>query len=87
MPDHSVDEWKTQSQAAAILRCSEKTIARLAQRKQIQKTMRANPGRRPTPVYYAADIERLRAEAAQVEAFPVPPGMEPFQAWKEKPRC
>ena len=77
MPTHSADEWKTQSQAAAILGCSEKTIARLAQRKQLQKKMRPNPGRRPTPVYYAADIERVRAEAAQVEGFPVPQSRAP----------
>ena len=75
MPETAnTDQWKTRAEAAAILECSEKTIERHATQGRIQKLMRPNPGRRKTPVFNASDIERIRAETAQVEAFPVPAG-------------
>ena len=86
MPDEAAtDGWKTQAEAAEILGCSEKTVTRLAGQKRIQKVMRPNPGRRPTPVYNADDIEVIRAKAAQVEAFPVPAAKGPVSALDELP--
>ena len=75
MPETAnADQWKTRAEAAASLECSEKTVDRYATQGRIQKLMRPNPGRRKTPVFNASDIERLRADSAQIDAFPVPAG-------------
>ena len=42
--DTQLEHWKTKAEASEILKCSEKTISRLAAQKRIQKLMRRNPG-------------------------------------------
>ncbi len=64
-------EWKTKGEAAVILECSEKTIERMAGRREIERRERRIPGRKPLPVFNPEDIERLQAASAVVEAFPV----------------
>ena len=68
--DTQLEHWKTKAEASEILKCSEKTISRLAAQKRIQKLMRRNPGRRAQPVFSPDDIEALRGQD-QIEAFPV----------------
>ena len=68
---HELDDWRTKAEAAEILGCSEKTVERYAKQKRIQKVMRRNPGRKAMPVFHPGDIETLRAEAVQLEPFPV----------------
>ena len=69
--DTQLEHWKTKAEASEILKCSEKTISRLAAQKLIQKLMRRNPGRRAQPVFSPDDIEALRGDQDQIEAFPV----------------
>ncbi len=64
-------EWKTKGEAAVILECSEKTIERMAGRREIERRDRRIAGRKPLPVFNPQDIERLQAASAVVEAFPV----------------
>ena len=66
-----LDDWKTQAEAAEILKCSQKTVGRMAAQKKIQRVLRRVPGRKPMPVFNPDDIEAIRAETAQPEAFPV----------------
>ena len=66
-----LDDWKTQAEAAEILKCSQRTIGRMAGQKKIQRMLRRVPGRKPMPVFNPDDIEALRAEMVQVEPFPV----------------
>ena len=66
-----LDNWKTQAEAAEILKCSQKTIGRMAAQKKIQRVLRRVPGRKPMPVFNPDDIEVIRAEMVQVEPFPV----------------
>ena len=58
--DTQLEHWKTKAEASEILKCSEKTISRLAAQKRIQQLMRRNPGRRAQPVFSPDDIEALR---------------------------
>ena len=60
--DTQLEHWKTKAEASEILKCSEKTISRLAAQKRIQQLMRRNPGRRAQPVFSPEDILR-RSEA------------------------
>ena len=69
--DTQLEHWKTKAEASEILKCSEKTISRLAAQKRIQQLMRRNPGRRAQPVFSPDDIEALRGDQDQIEAFPV----------------
>ena len=69
--DTQREHWKTKAEASEILKCSEKTISRLAAQKRIQQLMRRNPGRRAQPVFSPDDIEALRGDQDQIEAFPV----------------
>ena len=39
-----LDGWKTQAEAAEILKCSQKTIGRMAAQKKLQRVMRRVPG-------------------------------------------
>ena len=66
-----LDDWKTQAAAAEILKCSQKTVGRMAAQKKIQRVLRRVPGRKPMPVFNPDDIEAIRAEMVQVEPFPV----------------
>ena len=66
-----LDDWKTQAEAAEILKCSQKTVGRMAAQKKIQRVLRRVPGRKPMPVFNPDDIEAIRAEMVQVEPFPV----------------
>ena len=66
-----LDDWKTQAEAAEILKCSQKTIGRMAAQKKIQRVLRRVPGRKPMPVFNPDDIEAIRAEMVQVDPFPV----------------
>ena len=38
-----LDDWKTQAEAAEILKCSQKTIGRMAAQKKIQRVLRRVP--------------------------------------------
>ena len=69
--DMQLEHWKTKAEAAEILKCSEKTVSRLADQKRIQKVMRRNPGRRAQPVFNPDDIEAIRHDQDRIEAFPV----------------
>ena len=66
-----LDDWKTQAEAAEILKCSQKTVGRMAAQKKIQRVLHRVPGRKPMPVFNPDDIEALRAEMVKVEPFPV----------------
>ena len=55
-------DWKTQAEAAEILKCSQKTVSRMAAQKKIQRVLRRVPGRKPMPVFNPDDIEAIRAE-------------------------
>jgi excisionase family DNA binding protein len=63
--------WKSQAEAAEILKCSEKTISRMAGQGKIEKAMRRVPGRKPMPVFNPTDIERLRRQTVDLKPFPV----------------
>jgi excisionase family DNA binding protein len=52
-------DWLTKSEAAAALECNEKTIERLAARKELKQGFRPLAGRRPAAVYDPADVNRL----------------------------
>ena len=71
MVTDQLDDWKTQAEAAEILKCSQKTVGRMAAQKKIQRVLRRVPGRKPMPVFNPDDIEALRAEMVKVEPFPV----------------
>ena len=71
MVSDPLDDWKTQAEAAEILKCSQKTVGRMAAQKKIQRVLRRVPGRKPMPIFNPDDIAALRAEMAQVEPFPV----------------
>ena len=62
-------DWKTQEEAAEILECSKKTIARMADQKKIQRVLRRVPGRKPMPVFNPDDIEALRVKTVEAEPF------------------
>ena len=62
-----LDDWKTQAEAAEILKCSQRTIGRMVGQKKIQRILRRVPGRKPMPVFNPDDIEALRAEMVQGE--------------------
>ena len=62
-------DWKSKSEAAHILRCSNKTIERLAGQNKIQKVMRRIPGRRSTPVYHPGDIEGCAPKPQTLNRF------------------
>jgi|HubBroStandDraft_4_1064222.scaffolds.fasta_scaffold278705_2 excisionase family DNA binding protein len=62
-PDLSV--WKTKAEAAAILRCSEKTVERYAEKGDLDRKTRRVPGRRPLPVFSPDDLDRLQKESIQ----------------------
>ena len=49
MDDTILDDWFTKSQAASVLRVSEKTIERLATKGEIRRATRKRPGVRPSP--------------------------------------
>ena len=66
-----LDDWKTQAEAADILKCSQKTVGRMAAQKKIQRVLRRVPGRKPMPIFNPGDIEAIRAEMVQVDPFPV----------------
>ena len=66
-----LNDWKTQAEAAEILKCSEKTVRRMAAQKKIERVLRRVPGRKPMPVFNPDDIEAIRAETAQPKPFPV----------------
>ena len=66
--------WKTQTEAATMLECSEKTISRYATQNKIQRALRRVPGRKPMPVFNPADIERIRGETVEVKPFAEPEG-------------
>ena len=70
--DTQLEHWKTKAEATEILKCSEKTISRLADQKRIQKLMQRNLGRRTQPVFNPDDFEAIRSDQDQIEAFPVP---------------
>ena len=42
-----LDDWKTQADAAEILKCSQKTVGRMAAQKKIQRVLRRVPGGKP----------------------------------------
>ena len=63
--------WKSQAEAAEILKCSEKTISRMAGQGKIEKALRRVPGRKGMPVFNPRDIERLRSETVDLKPFPV----------------
>ena len=44
-----LNDWKTQAEAAEILKCSEKTVGRMAAQKKIERVLRRVPGRKPMP--------------------------------------
>ena len=39
-----LNDWKTQAEAAEILKCSEKTVGRMAAQKKIERVLRRVPG-------------------------------------------
>ena len=71
MVTNQLDDWKTQAEAAEILKCSQKTVGRMAAQKKIERVLRRVPGRKPMPVFNPDDIEAIRAETAQPKPFPV----------------
>ena len=60
-----LDNWKTQAEAAAILKCSQKTIGRMATQKKIQRVLRRVPGRTPMPVFNPGAVEHQGAHPAR----------------------
>ena len=71
-----LSHWKTQTEAAEILKCSEKTISRMAAQNKIQRALRRVPGRKPMPVFNPIDVERIRGETVDVQPFVPPPPQE-----------
>ena len=55
-----LNDWKNQVEAAEILKCSEKTVGRMAAQKKIERVLRRVPGRKPMPVFNPDDIEAIR---------------------------
>ena len=71
MDDTILDEWFTKSQAAAVLQVSEKTIERLARKREIRRETRKRPGVRPLPVYDPDDLQKVKdSQIPQVEVVP-----------------
>lgn len=68
--------WLTRAEAAATLRCSEKTVNRYADGGKIQRTYRRVAGRRPLPVFHPGDVERIKKETVDVRPFAVPPAVD-----------
>ena len=68
--------WKSAPEAAEILKCSEKTISRMAGQGKIQRALRRVPGRKPMPVFNPTDIERIRGETVEVKPFAEPAAKE-----------
>ena len=73
---NKLEDWKTQAEAAEILKCSEKTISRMAAQNKIQRALRRVPGRKPMPVFNPNDVERFRSETVDIKPFPVTAGKE-----------
>ena len=70
--DTQLEQWKTKAEATEILKCSEKTISRLADQKRIQKLMQRNLSRRTQRVFNPDDFEAIRSDQDQIEAFRLP---------------
>ena len=66
--DHLPD-WKTLTEAAEILKCSNRTILRMAEQKRIQRVSRRIPGRKPMPIFNPLDLEAIRKETLENEPF------------------
>ena len=75
MDDTILDDWFTKSQAASVLRVSEKTIERLATKGEIRRATRKRPGVRPSPVYCPKDLDRVK-NAQTPPAVVMPPQAE-----------
>ena len=75
MDDTILDDWFTKSQAASVLRVSEKTIERLATKGEIRRATRKRPGVRPSPVYCPEDLDRVK-NAQTPPAVVMPPQAE-----------
>ena len=76
MDDTILDDWFTKSQAASVLRVSEKTIERLATKGEIRRATRKRPGVRPSPVYCPEDLDRVK-NAQTPPASSCPPRLRP----------
>ena len=63
--------WKSAAEAAEILKCSEKTISRMAAQGKIEKALRRVPGRKPMPVFNPRDIDRMHSQTVDLKPFPV----------------
>ena len=70
-PTDHLNDWKTLEEAAEILKCSKRTILRMAEQKRIQRVLRRVPGRKPMPVFNPSDIEAIRTKTVEIEPFPV----------------
>lgn len=59
--------WLTKGEAAHVLGVAEKTIERMAKRKQIQQAVRRRPGTASVAVFHPGDIENLKGQQAEAE--------------------
>ena len=70
-----LEDWLTKQQAAQLLAVAEKTIDRMADRKEIQKATRKRPGLPPQVVFHPGDLERVKTSREQPPgAFIMPRG-------------
>jgi hypothetical protein len=67
----NIDSWPTKKAAAEYLGLAEKTLDRMAERGEIQKGLRRQPGRPPVVVFHPDDIERAKQER-EPEPFVLP---------------
>lgn len=74
-PTPDLSTWKTKTEAATLLRVSEKTIERMAVdgessvEGKVRRAFRRIPGRRDLPVYHPADLAKIAGTT--IEATPI----------------
>ena len=84
MPDDSLNDWLTKTQAAAFLQVSEKTIERLASKGDLHRATRKRQGARPLPVYDPDDLQKVKDSQTTTPA--VVPEAAPTQTKALAPR-
>ena len=62
-------EWLTKQQVATVLKCTEKTVERITNRGEVEKSNRTQGGRRIV-VFNPADVEKIRAAKFPDEKTP-----------------
>ncbi len=71
-PANPYADWPTKQQVADETGVSVRTLERMIQQKQLQVAQRRISGRKPLVVISPADVERLKQESLEPQAFVMP---------------